>query len=403
MRRALLVSISLVSLLAGASIAAADEASDEDANAVISPLAISVVSTPRVVAGADDLQHLAYELLFVNQTDGVTTIDAIEVVDPSDDDTIVSSYNAEKLAPVLRLSAGGDDTTIVSGASAMAFLDVTFPAEDTVPRELAHRFELTFQGAADPQTGVVPDAQQIDFVGVPTDVDTRAPVVVSPPLAGSGWVVGNGCCDALDSHRGATLAIDGTIRVPERFAIDFVQLGPNGALAQGDPTTNESFGYFGDEVLAAAPGKVVRIQDGLEEQTPGALPAGATVRTAGGNYVVVDIGRGRYAFYAHLQPGSLKVEVGDRVKAGDVLGLLGNTGNTNAPHLHFHIMDSPSPLRSDGLPFELTSFTGEGIVTDEEILANQPATPVPVDDETYAGPHTKQLPLNLEVVGFAKD
>ena len=64
-----------------------------------------------------------------------------------------------------------------------------------------------------------------------------------------------------------------------------------------------------------------------------------------------------------MQPGSLKVEVGDRVRADQVLGLLGNSGNTDAPHLHFHVMDSPSPLLSDGLPFELAAFEGEGVVT----------------------------------------
>jgi murein DD-endopeptidase MepM/ murein hydrolase activator NlpD len=72
----------------------------------------------------------------------------------------------------------------------------------------------------------------------------------------------------------------------------------------------------------------VNTEDGLPEQLPGVLPEGQTVQTAGGNYVVVDIGRGRYAFDAHLQPGSLEVKVGDQVKTGQLLGKLGNTGNT---------------------------------------------------------------------------
>src|SRR3712207_8545465 len=52
-------------------------------------------------------------------------------------------------------------------------------------------------------------------------------------------------------------------------------------------------------------------------------------------------------FYAHLQRGSVEVEVGDEVQAGDQLGLLGNTGNSSAPHLHFHVMAGPSPVGSD--------------------------------------------------------
>ena len=140
------------------------------------------------------------------------------------------------------------------------------------------------------------------------------------------------------------------------------------------------------------------MQDDQPEGTPGALPPGQTVQTAGGNYLVVDIGKGHYAFYAHMQPGSLKVKVGDTVKTGQVLGLLGNTGNSDAAHLHFHIMDGPSPLLSNGLPFVFTSFTGEGRVTDEQALVtNQVA---PVDPSALSGAHTKEMPLNLEVVGF---
>src|SRR3954471_18618605 len=88
--------------------------------------------------------------------------------------------------------------------------------------------------------------------------------------------------------------------------------------------------------------------------------------TSAATYVVVDIGGGRFAFYAHLQPGSLKVHVGDRVRAGQVLGLVGNSGNTDFPHLHFHVMNGPSPLASDGLPFEFRSFTSPGSVANPD-------------------------------------
>ena len=99
-----------------------------------------------------------------------------------------------------------------------------------------------------------------------------------------------------------------------------------------------------------------------------------------------------------MQPGSLKVKVGDRVKTGQVLGHLGNTGNTDAAHLHFHIMDGPSPLLSNGLPFVLTRFRGEGLVTDEPALTSGQVTSV--DPSALTGVHTKQMPLNLEVIGF---
>jgi len=81
-----------------------------------------------------------------------------------------------------------------------------------------------------------------------------------------------------------------------------------------------------------------------------------TLETVGGNHVILDIGRGLYAFYAHLQPGSLRVNVGDRVKRGQVLGLVGNSGNSTEPHLHFHISDANSPLGSEGVPYAFDSF-----------------------------------------------
>jgi len=93
------------------------------------------------------------------------------------------------------------------------------------------------------------------------------------------------------------------------------------------------------------------------------LPAGdpvkrqsLNIRTADGNYIILNLGNGMYANYAHLQKGTLKVEPGDKVKKGDVIALLGNTGNSNASHMHFHVMDGPSPFASNGLPYVIDSF-----------------------------------------------
>lgn len=85
-----------------------------------------------------------------------------------------------------------------------------------------------------------------------------------------------------------------------------------------------------------------------------------TLVTIGGNHVVIEIAKGQYAFYAHLQPGSLRVRVGDRVKRGQVVGLVGNSGNSTEPHLHFHLTDAIAPgtstLGAEGIPYALPSF-----------------------------------------------
>jgi hypothetical protein len=224
--------------------------------------------------------------------------------------------------------------------------------------------------------------------------------VVGRPLRGSGWVAGNGCCSPINAHRGATLSIDGTVRVPERFAIDWVQLAPSGRLFEGPINELSSWAYVGARIYSVAPGRVTSIQDGLPEQTPGALPRGQTVQTAGGNHIVVKLAPKRFAFYAHLQPASLQLKKGDRVRRGQVLGLLGNTGNTDGPHLHFHIMDGPSPLQSNGLPFVHPRFTGQGLVTDEQLLVSGEVTPI--DRQALAGKFRLRMPMNLQAVDFGR-
>ncbi len=79
-----------------------------------------------------------------------------------------------------------------------------------------------------------------------------------------------------------------------------------------------------------------------------------------GSNVVVKIRRGVFAHYNHLQPGSVAIEVGRRVQTGQRLGLLGNSGNTAGPHLHFSINDGPAPLGSNSIPFEIDRFRFQG-------------------------------------------
>ncbi len=209
----------------------------------------------------------------------------------------------------------------------------------------------------------------------------------------------NGCC-SLNAHRGATLAIDGTIRVPERFAIDFVQLNDQDRLFNGLIDDLFSYGFYRAPVYAAAPGRVVAVRRNLPEQIPGSLPPDATIQMAGGNYVVVDIGHGRYAFYAHLATNSLRVHRGQKIKTGQVLGLLGNTGNTDGPHLHFHVMDSPSPLQSNGLPYVFRTFRGQGYL--RNVAGIQAGDPADINRSRLRGRYRNALPMEDQVVRFGR-
>ena len=78
-------------------------------------------------------------------------------------------------------------------------------------------------------------------------------------------------------------------------------------------------------------------------------------------------GHNRRRLCAHLQPGSIRVKTGDKVQKGQVLGLVGNSGNGNGPHLHFQVSDRPSLLLSDGVPFVIDSFVHDGKTRTDEI------------------------------------
>ena len=233
--------------------------------------------------------------------------------------------------------------------SALVWLDVSVE-NGAAPSELSHDLQVTL---SDPRPPLLP--AEVTETIAPVTVQTREPVIVAPPLQGPGWWDANGCCE-MTPHRLAMNPIDGELWGAERFAIDYVQLQPDGRLFTGAADELSSYGYFGAEVLAVADGPVVSVYDGLPEQVPGVTPTGLRLTEYGGNHVVQDIGGGNYAFYAHLQTGSVAVKPGDRLSAGQPVGLLGNSGNSDAPHLHFHVMDAPDPLKADGLPFVIDSF-----------------------------------------------
>ena len=179
----------------------------------------------------------------------------------------------------------------------------------------------------------------------------RDVAVIGPPLRGEGWVAVNGP-DPQTGHRRAIVPVEGIAAIAQRFAIDYVKMDSTGRRFTGDSLKNESYYAEGQDAIAVADGVVASVKDGIPENVPGVMSRAVpiTLETVGGNFVILDIGQGRYAFYAHLKPGSLRVRPGDRVRKGQVVGLVGNSGNSTEPHLHFHLMDGTSPLGSEGHP-----------------------------------------------------
>lgn len=374
--------------------------------AAITPVVGRVIASPRPLLGSDGLRHLAYEVMLTSfQSTGVT-LTALDVLDPDDHDRMMRRLDGQKLqemwhviGPQSATTNGSAGVRLEGGRSGYVLIDVALPAADRLPKQLVHRLTLRWDPLPlAPGKGQRPAPPGPTSITAPTTIDSKPPVVVSPPLRGGRWLAGNGCCDAFDAHRAAVLPVDGAVHVAERFAIDWIQLDAAGRYF-GSVDKLEQYPTFGHHVYSATDGVVVATQDGVPESTPPEFPAGATAQTAGGNYIVIQISgvRGQYAFYAHLQPGSLRVRLGDKVARGAWIGLAGNSGNSDGPHLHFHVMDGIGPLTSNGLPYVIDSFTSRGTVTNiDAVAAGKPAELSPA----LKGDKQHRLPLNNELVDF---
>jgi len=208
-------------------------------------------------------------------------------------------------------------------------------------------FSAIQAGAANPSDTTIEDFQvAVSHESIPT---------LSPPFNGGIWVAGDGPANDSD-HRRSIFAIDGHIYSPERFAIDWVKVGPNGDSRHEGTTKNENWWGWGEPVLAVADGKITEAVDEFSDNTPRVLPP-VTLDNIAGNHIILQIGRDRFVTYAHLQKGSVKVRSGDQVHRGDVLALLGNSGNTTGAHLHLQVTDRNSVLQAQGIPFVFADFT----------------------------------------------
>ncbi|HEX8753738.1 MAG TPA: M23 family metallopeptidase [Solirubrobacterales bacterium] len=359
------------------------------------PVAAKVLATPESVLGSDGRLHVEYELILTNHSYPPAT-ETVKRVQALAGGETLASFSGARLAAVMRpFNLGPEDAkkstrVLEPGVSAWVLVDLSFPRGAKLPRRIVHRISIAQQ----PSSGVI----STTYRAAPTGVSKRRALVVSPPLRGPGWVIGNGCCAEATSHRSGVLGINGGLHNGERFAIDFFQIAPQGTVSVGPREELSSYPYFGAEVLSATAGRVVGVVDRLPEGPISfALPP-ISAADAGGNHVVVAIGHGRYAFYAHLQPGSVRVRVGQRVSAGEPLGLLGNSGNSNVPHLHFQLMSGPTPLASNGIPFTFRRFRGEGTLANfKQLLVLGAKAKI---EARPRGVRHRELPLNDQVVGF---
>ena len=325
-----------------------------------SALRIEAPGAPQRVLGSDGREHIEYDLVITNAFTADATLSSLEV--RGGGRRLLSLHGAALGAVTLQLTSSKPSGGRIGPASTVVTqVDIAVPrsARRTVPVLLTGRIRYRIPARA-PSRPVI-GTTTIEMPAL--RIDPRPPVVIASPLRGAGWVNGNGCCnDATSPHRQTVLATsNGRYVMPETFAVDWVRVAGD-RLFTGDGSKNSDWPAYGAPVYAVADGTVVSARNNLPDIPPRTRNLDLrTPRDFGGNSVIIRIGPGRYACYAHLIRGSARVRRGEHVRSGQRIGRLGNSGNTDAPHLHFGIQSRPDCLsKSD--PFEIDRYTLEGTV-----------------------------------------
>ena len=322
-----------------------------------------------------------YELHLTNFGTAPLSLSRIEVLDRDvTPGHPIVAFEPEQLEAMLQplggkaLSGPKDRLVIADGQSAIAFMSVTFDRSSHIPDRLLHRVstvDSAVEGAV-----VATHRTQLHVLG--------------PPVDGANWLAEDGPGNDQDNHhRRGVVILDGRPVDSRRFAIDWKQV-KDGASFAGDARDVGSYYSYGKAVLAVDDGLVITARDGLPDNIPGhgesfhpAVPI--SLETVAGNTITLDLGSGQFAYYMHLQSGSLRVKVGDRVRRGQLIGRIGASGDAREPHLHFEVTTSSKLLAGEGVPYLIDSYR----------LATA--------DRGNLELHTHELPLNKSLVTFGED
>ncbi|MDX3640931.1 M23 family metallopeptidase [Streptomyces sp. MB09-02B] len=413
-RRPLLRGLAAAVLAAGMLVASAGQGHGTGAatpapGAQFTPLTAEVITKPTPFVATDGKTHISYELLTTSSLPSSTPL-RLDRVDVRDARThrVVGSLSGQALAdaanPVGDPLPGADgDTpappgptpTVIQGSQQwIIWLDLILDRGQRVPKVLEHHLA----GAVLAPSGPSAFEETVQA----TRTSGRPPLNLGPPVRPGTWYASESCCGNTHHRRGLA-PINGRFYVPQRFAIDWYRVGERGQTWEGDPAQLTSYLSYRQPVVASAGGRVVEVQDGLPDQTPPVTPPVPPIEDTVGNHVTVEVAPGRYLLYAHLTPGSLRVREGDRVEPGQVLGLIGNSGNSTTPHLHFQVMTTPEFFPTDSPPFTFRQFRVVGHVEPriwDDNLGLQPTGVLPITPSPHDGPHRARYPLDREVLEF---
>ncbi len=200
------------------------------------------------------------------------------------------------------------------------------------------------------------------------------PIIISPPVKGDNLFFANQ--STCKYHFDVLIFLDGGMYTPERFAFDEIQFNESlSSINSGDDTSNTSYYNYGDTLYAVADGTIIEVIDDRPENHGNMEDmVFNSDNEYAGNHLILKIDEEHYAFYCHIIPGGFLIEKGQSVIEGQPIALLGNSGNSSAPHLHFHIADNSDFWKSNGIPFVFKQYTKIGD------LVNGPSSPMLVEN-----------------------
>ncbi len=208
---------------------------------------------------------------------------------------------------------------------------------------------VRFRIVVDP-SGLMPSFERVRPLPADPRGDTPATARLRLPFDGLWWAAVAPSPEIGNHHAAAQ---------DQRHAFDFL-IWRDGSTHRRDGRDNADYWAWAQPVRAPAAGTVVAAHDGVPDNRPGAE---TNTSEPAGNHVVIDLGHGEYAALAHFQTGSIRVAEGDRVSSGQLLGLVGNSGNSSEPHIHFHVQDAPGfdPGGPLGIPVRFDNYEADGI------------------------------------------
>jgi Peptidase family M23 len=354
-----------------------------DAQPVLTPLVLRAVREPIPFIGSDGRYHLVYELEVGNYSGDTTHLGALQVVSAKNGARIASLDAAAVAARLVVRDRQAQPGQLSAAQFGLLYLHVIIDRPEHIPDAIEHRLAMTTSGKT-----VGATAARVR-VGRPTAL------LLDAPLHGTRFIAGDGCCDSV-RHVRATLSLNGGAYTGQRFAIDWEQLDAQDRIYVGDRSRPSSYVIYNKPAYAVADARVAVVVDGLPD-SPIGTAGNVPLEQADGNHVILDLGDGRFALYAHFAPHSIVVTPGQHVHRGQVLGRVGTSGNSSEPHLHFQVMNAPSALLCDGLPYLLRRFsaTRRGASTtafDQAASDGKPLASVPLPDSAQ---HANELPLDL--------